>query len=320
MQLFLLFAAIYLCSAHEFVPTSKALDLSTFEEYTTFWNKTFSTDAEKMVRYQNFLASATRIAELSAVSPKARFGFTKFADMTQQEFKQKMTGFVAKEPLNINTEKREALEVHQMSAINWVAAGKTTPVKNQEQCGSCWAFSATETVESANLIAGRSVPALGPQEIVDCDRNDDGCNGGDPREALDWVKSQGGQDTEACYPYTAQNGACQSSRCSPALNVNNVYAVAGSEPSIYSALRSAPLSICCDAEPWQYYTGGILTAAQCGLSIDHAIQLVGYSPNSGGYWIVRNSWGADWGENGYIYLQYGQNTCGITSRVTGATA
>jgi len=298
------------------------LDFSTFEEYAQFWNKTYATDAEKMTRYQIFLASATKIAELKATSTKARFGFTKFADMTQQEFKTQMTGFVAKEPLNTEVEKREALDVSQMSPINWVAAGKTTPVKNQGQCGSCWAFSATETVESANLMVGRGVPAggLGPQEIVDCDRNDDGCNGGDPREALNWVRSQGGQDTEACYPYTAQNGACQESRCRPALNVNNVYAVAGSEPAIYSALRSMPLSICCDAEPWQYYTGGILTAAQCGLSIDHAIQLVGFSPNSGGYWIVRNSWGADWGENGYIYLQYGHNTCGITSRVTGATA
>jgi len=193
-------------------------------------------------------------------------------------------------------------------------------VKNQEQCGSCWAFSATETVESANLIAGKSVMPLGPQEIVDCDTNDDGCSGGDPREAMRWVQQQGGQDTEACYPYTAQNGNCMSSSCTPALNINAVNPVSGSESAIYQALGSMPLSICCDAEPWQYYTGGVLTAAQCGTSIDHAIQLTGYSPNQGGYWIVRNSWGADWGENGFIWLQYGQNTCGITSRVTGATA
>jgi C1A family cysteine protease len=296
------------------------LDYGTFLEYNQYWNKTYLSEVEMGQRYQNFLASAQKIAELNAVGG-ARFGFTKFADMTRDEFKRKMTGFVPKEPITFDeVEKRETLDVAQMSAINWVAAGKTTPVKNQEQCGSCWAFSATETVESATLLAGRSVPALAPQEIVDCDRNDDGCNGGDPREALSWVMSQGGQDTEACYPYTARDGSCAESRCRPAANINSVYPVAGSEPSIYSALRSAPLSICCDAEPWQYYTGGILRAAQCGLSIDHAIQLVGFSPNSGGYWIVRNSWGADWGENGYIYLQYGQNTCGITSRVTGARA
>jgi len=85
-------------------------------------------------------------------------------------------------------------------------------------------------------------------------------------------------------------------------------------------LTESPLSICADAEPWQHYTSGIMKASQCGHSIDHAIQLTGYSPNSGGYWIVRNSWGANWGEKGFIFLEYGQNTCGITSEVTSARA
>jgi len=312
-----------LASANEFISTTNTLDFTAFEEFNQYWNKTHDTDAEKQERFQNFLVSGKIIAELNANSNGARFGFTKFADMTRTEFKEKMTGYVRSTPIDAPViSKRDSLELSQMSAINWVAAGKTTPIKNQEQCGSCWAFSATETVESANLLAGRGVPGggLAPQEIVDCDSGEGGCNGGDPRQALQWVMSQGGQDTEACYPYTAQNGACYESRCSPALNIASVYPVAQNEPAIYNALRSAPLSICCDAEPWQYYTGGILTAAQCGDSIDHAIQLVGFSPNSGGYWIVRNSWGADWGENGYIYLQYGQDTCGITYEVTGATA
>jgi C1A family cysteine protease len=298
--------------------------MATFEEYLQFWNQTIPA-SEKQTRFNNFLSSAAEIAQLNANSKSARFGFTQFSHMSKDEFKQKMLGYKkGKSSIETPVEKKrgifEALDVHQMADINWVAAGKTTPIKNQEQCGSCWAFSATETVESANLIAGRGVPALSPQEIVDCDSGEAGFNGGDPRQALEWIRSVGGQDTDSCYPYTAQNGACYMSRCSPALNINNVYGVAQSEPSIYQALRSAPLSICCDAEPWQYYTGGILTAAQCGYSIDHAIQLVGYNSGSGGYWIVRNSWGASWGESGYIYLQYGQNTCGITTEVTGATA
>jgi len=312
MSLFLVFA-------------SATFDESTFDAYCTFWNKTHASHAEKKVRYHHFLASAGRIRELNANSARARFGFTQFADMGREEFKQKMTGFKTSRANKgqgiFNLQKRSAEEVYQMSAIDWVAAGKTTAVKNQEQCGSCWAFSATETVESANLMAGKSsVPNLSPQEIVDCDSADDGCNGGDPREALGWVMAQGGQDTNQCYPYTAQTGSCMNTQCTPALTIKTVNPVAEDESSIYSALQSAPLSICCDAEPWQYYTGGILDASQCGLTIDHAIQLTGFSPNSGGYWIVRNSWGVSWGENGFIYLQYGQNTCGITSEVTGATA
>jgi cathepsin F len=280
-----------------------------------FWNRTYTTHEHK-VHFKNFVAATHKITALNKNSRSATFGYSKFADMSAEDFKV-LLGFKTKEALNFPTDEVVGIP---SGAIDWVAKGMTTPVKNQEQCGSCWAFSATETVESANLLAGKQVMALGPQEIVDCDTNDDGCSGGDPREAMRWVESQGGQDTESCYPYTAQNGNCMESSCTPALNINAVNPVAGSEPAIYTALQSAPLSICCDAEPWQYYTGGILDAAQCGTSIDHAIQLTGYSPSQGGYWIVRNSWGADWGENGFIWLQYGQNCCGITSRVTGATA
>jgi len=291
-----------------------------FDEYTSFWNKTYATSEEKQTRLRNFINAGATIAELSAASPTATFGYTQFADMSPEEFAGKMLGFKSSTLLDI-TEQPEHVEAPG-GAINWVARGMTTPIKNQEQCGSCWAFSATETVESANLQAGRPMTIGAPQEIVDCDRNDDGCSGGDPREALSWVVQQGGLDTEQCYPYAGVNEECQSSRCqpSPNLRISSVTPIAPNENSIYQALQGSPLSICCDAQPWQYYSGGILSASACGLSIDHAIQLTGYSPNSGGYWIVRNSWGPSWGESGFIYLQFGQNTCGITSRVTAARA
>eukprot|EP01127_Copromyxa_protea_P019474 TRINITY_DN6335_c0_g1_i1.p1 TRINITY_DN6335_c0_g1~~TRINITY_DN6335_c0_g1_i1.p1 ORF type:complete len:206 (+),score=49.50 TRINITY_DN6335_c0_g1_i1:402-1019(+) len=195
--------------------------------------------------------------------------------------------------------------------------------RNRRVCQlGCWkAFSATETVESANLVAGKPLTIGSPQMIVDCDTNDGGCNGGDPREALSWVQSNG-LDTESCYPYTGVDGTCASGKCSPSpyLTVSAVNPVAEDEASIYEALKDGPLSIACDAEAWQFYDSGVLASSQCGLNIDHAIQLTGYSPNQGGYWIVRNSWGPDWGEKGFIYLQYGNNTCGITTEVTGATA
>jgi len=262
-----------------------------------------------------------KIQELNKDST-AKFGLTKFADMEPEEF-SKMNGFVKSTFPFAKPAASEAAPVDaaQLGAIDWVAKGMTTPVKNQQQCGSCWAFSATETVESANLLAGKQVPAGAPQMIVDCDSNDDGCNGGDPREALQWVQSNG-LDTESCYPYTAVDETCASSKCSPSssLTVSSVTPIASDENSIYTALTSSPLSICCDASAWQYYDSGILKADKCGQNIDHAIQLTGFSPNNGGYWIVRNSWGADWGEKGSIYLEYGKNTCGITSEVTAATA
>jgi hypothetical protein len=317
-MLLLLLALVAVSSGLVYKPAPHLSTRQAFDEYVVFWNKTYTT-IEKMVRYRNFVEAGQKIQKLNADSNNARFGYTQFADWSYGEFK-KLNGFIPSKPL---PEPRvvEKRAVHQSSPINWVAKGMTTPIKNQGQCGSCWAFSATETVESADLLCGRPMTIGSPQEIVDCDNNDDGCGGGDPREALGWVVQQGGLDTASCYPYVGQDQQCMSNQCSPSpnLRISTVTPVPGDEGQMYNYLTRSPLSICCDAAQWQYYEGGILTASQCGQSIDHAIQLVGYSPNSGGYWIVRNSWGASWGENGYIYLEYGTDTCGITYEVTGAS-
>jgi len=249
-------------------------------------------------------------------------GLTKFADMSPQEFKSKILMKTLHANYNRKVAKRDEEQSAPTRAVDWVAAGATTPVKNQLQCGSCWTFSATETIESANIIAKKISTStwLAPQEIVDCDTEGSGCEGGWPSQAMQWVIGEGGQDTESSYPYTGQDGTCASSQGTVGATIRSVVQVSQSESVMYSTLASKmPLSICADAEPWQDYSSGILTADQCSNNIDHAIQLTGYNPSQGGYWIVRNSWGADWGENGFIWLQYGQDTCGITSYVAYAT-
>jgi len=295
-----------------------------YEEYCVFWNKTYTTFSEKVTRFHNFKLNVAKIASANALTASkgegATFGLTKFSDWSAAEFKQ-LLGFRSSKPLPAISSEKRSVEQAPTGAIDWVAAGKTTPIKDQGQCGSCWAFSVVETVESANLMAGKTIQNGAPQEIVDCDSNDDGCNGGDPQEALDWVIKQGGLEAESDYPYQAEDGDCQQSSFSPVINIKKAIPIASNENTIYNSLKQyGPLSVCADAEPWQNYNGGILTADQCGSDVDHAIQLTGYSPKQGGYWIVRNSWGADWGENGFIYLQYGKDTCAITSEVTAATA
>jgi len=313
-------------SAKVYKPRRGISKLQAFEEYNQFWNKTHSSVAEKNARFLNFQENAKLIASANRHSKSATFGFTKFSDMSAREFKTKMTGFKPKNTILPASQRPELVaerkrDLQQPSgAIDWVAAGKTTPIKNQQQCGSCWAFSATETIESAILIASGSVQGGAPQEIVDCDTNDQGCNGGDPAEAMQWIISQGGQDLESCYPYTGQDGTCNSAQCTPTNKISSTGSVSQSESAIYTALQGMPPSICCDASAWQNYNGGILDGSQCGDNVDHAIQLTGYQPSQGGYWVVRNSWGADWGEQGFIWLQYGQNTCDITSEVTTASA
>jgi len=290
-----------------------------------FFNKTHASKVEMSLRYINFLKNARKIDEMNknrdpSKPHSAWYGFTTLSDLSTKEFRE-LLGLKLKNPPPVAHSQNLTAPG---GTINWVQAGKTTPVKNQGQCGSCWTFSAVETAESANLMKGNSAGGNpgSEQEIIDCDGSGGGCGGGDPRQAIQWIQQSGGIELQSCYPYEGQQGSCRSSSCSPAYSVNNVFPVGADENSIYSTLSSyGPLSIGVDAQSWQNYGGGIVYGSECGQAQDHAVQLVGYGPGSGGYWIVRNSWGPGWGGiGGYILLQWGTNTCGMADHVTGATA
>jgi len=319
--MFFVFLVALVAGIH-FEPPKGVSPVDHFEKYVAFFNKTYSTPHAKNKAFSNYLVSIKRVHKRQTLATLANkntvFGLTKFADMSPHEFKDK----ILMKTLKKHTPQLKRSEQQPSGAIDWVASGKTTPIKNQLQCGSCWTFSATETIESANLIKGKITTSdwLAPQEIVDCDTGGGGCNGGWPQQAMQWVIQSGGLDTEASYPYTGQDGTCASSSGTVGATISSVQGPISDEGDMYTQLGSSPLSICCDASAWQDYSGGVLTADQCGSDIDHAIQLTGYSPSQGGYWIVRNSWGASWGENGFIWLQYGQDTCGITSNVYYAVA
>jgi len=261
------------------------------------------------------------------IEGKFVYGVIKFMDLTPQEFHAIYLGYV---PSNTPVE-REYLTLSTEAVpdtYDWITLGKVTPVKNQEQCGSCWAFSATENIESVWMIAKNITPTtfkpLAPQQIVDCDTNDGGCNGGDTPTAYQYVISAKGQDTEASYPYKAVNGACKFKPADIEASITsfNYATKTHNEDEMKTATATvAPLSICVDAEPWQFYTGGIMKKAQCGNALDHCVQITGYNTAASEptpYWEVRNSWGADWGESGFIRLEYGTNTCGLADEATTA--
>jgi len=163
---------------------------------------------------------------------------------------------------------------------------------------------------------------LAPQQIVDCDKHDGGCNGGNPPTAYEYVISAGGMDTEASYPYKAVNEACHFKTDDVFTKISSYkYATkTRNEEEMKEATASvAPISICVDAQPWQFYNSGVMMRSQCGTSLDHCVQVEGYDTSaSTPYWNVRNSWGPRWGEKGYIRLQYGQNTCGLAQEATTA--
>lgn len=291
-------------------------------------SKNYVSQTEYETRLANFIATTKKVAALNAKSKAtnstATFAINKFADLTDAEFGVRlgMKGYVPKQVATATVAPKGVAA--PPNSFDWRSKGGITAIKDQEQCGSCWAFSCTESIESVYIIKGKkSVQPLAPQQIVDCDTTDSGCNGGDLPTCYQYVISTpNGLETEKDYPYQGTDGSCQadtSKEMDPITNFQYVIEQGSTDEMAMATFLAAntPMSIIVDASSWSSYSGGVLTADECGQDLDHAVQAVGYSGlDSNGYWIVRNSWGSDWGENGFIRLQMASNTCGLTSEVT----
>lgn len=206
------------------------------------------------------------------------------------------------------------------ASYTWVGSSCLTAVKNQEQCGSCYAFSATETVESSYCINTNTLYTLSPQQIVDCSGSygNQGCNGGWYYYAWQYLETHG-QEQESAYPYTGVDGTCSyNSSNGKVKTTSGGSQVTGNTAAMSAAIYKQPVSVAIQANTsvFQSYTSGIImNGSGCGIFLDHAVQAVGFNfSGSTPYYIVRNSWGASWGENGFVNMeatngQYG--TCGI---------
>jgi len=284
-------------------------------------------------RLMAYRMNSARIARLNqearAEGRDTQFALNKFSDLTPAEFRAKYLSGYKKSGLEYGT--AVDVEVTEQNlrdlpdSFNWVDQGKTTPVKDQQQCGSCWAFSATETIESAWFLAGNPLVNLAPQQIVDCDTTDSGCNGGWPYNAYAYIMGTGGQEPEVDYPYQGVDGTCQFNAADVAATITG-WSWVSQDPSTENTTMlnfigtTGPVSVCVDASSWQFYTGGVLQT--CTDNIDHCVQVTGYGQMDGlQVWNVRNSWGA-WGndDSGYIYIERGLNLCLIASYVTTVTA
>jgi cathepsin L len=185
-----------------------------------------------------------------------------------------------------------------------------TPVKDQGSCGSCWAFSTTESIESNLYINTGVSKVLSPQDVVSCTPNPDhcggtgGCNGAIAELGFKWVESNG-IATESEWPYHAVTGTCTNHTMTAIINGCVKLKENNYTDLLLAVATIGPISVSVDASRWGTYKSGIYSGcdSQPTLDIDHAVQLVGYGTQSGtDYWIVRNSWGASWGEQGYIRL------------------
>jgi C1A family cysteine protease len=298
------------------VACERGLETADFEAWVAEHGKVYATNAEYEKRALIFQANFAKAQALNEESLRnggdAAFGVTKFSDLTEEEFKNTylMTNY---EPSDEERFTETALEV--AADIDWRTRGVLTRVKDQGQCGSCWAFSATEAIESyARTTGHHALVELSPQQINSCDRGSGGCNGGSTQSAFNYVRTAGGIESEASYPYTSGRGVTGTCHADPSkfiVKIAGYRAVARGEPSLETALNNGPASVCVAANAFQTYRGGIL--AVCPGNIDHCVQAVGYTND---YWILRNSWGANWGEAGFLRLKRGADLCHVADDVT----
>jgi len=219
------------------------------------------------------------------------------------------------EESELNYEDAEIDLTANATPINWVSKGAVNAIKDQKQCGSCWAFSAVSAMESAHKIKSGKLLSFAEQQLVDCS-SAGSCNGGNVGAAFKYYEGKGAM-AESKYTYTARNGTCKYSSSNTGVKSTGHKSVTSNDPSaMKSALAGRPLSVgvAADSSAFGNYKSGIFNSSSCGTSLDHATVVVGWGSSGGtDYWIMRNSWGTSWGEKGYMRLAIvsGAGICGI---------
>jgi C1A family cysteine protease len=287
-----------------------------FIRYVAEYGKSYGTKAEFEFRAAEFKKKLAAIEEHNSQNGTHTVGLNQFADLTAKEMK-KMLGY-RQELKQTNAAPVLLDESNLQASVNWVTAGAVTPVKNQGMCGSCWAFSTTGAVEGAEFVATGKLVSLSEQQLVDCSKSfgNYGCNGGLMDFGFQYAQKNP-LETEGDYPYKATEGTCayvQSKGVGKVAGFQDV--TPGSVSQLQAALNKGPVSVAIEADQlsFQMYTSGVITSG-CGTNLDHGVLAVGYGTENGvDYFLVKNSWGASWGDKGFVKIAASsKNVCGILS-------
>jgi C1A family cysteine protease len=282
-----------------------------FKAYKAQYNKVYESVEVELYRMAIYYSNFIVIQMTNAEQREYELGENQFMDLAQEEWAAQ---FLIEFPEGYDYPEDTSNEVYAPpnAAFNWVdQKGKVGPVLNQGSCGSCWAFSATETVQSYFGVNKGELPSLSEQQLVDCSTSygNQGCNGGWPSWALNYVKASG-ITTSSAYPYTGRDGSCRAT--GGAYKINQVKTSAGCS-TLTADINTQPTSVCVDASNWSLYRSGVFS--NCGTNINHAVLATGW--DASGNWIIQNSWGTSWGQAGFITLKSG-NTCAVCNVLANA--
>jgi cathepsin L len=307
-----------------------------FLTWARIHGKTYESD-EIALRYRVWLKNSRFIEKHNAEGHPYTLAMNEFGDLHNEEFKAVYLGYRSTDAKAQRSLFEAPVSTNLPSSMDWRDRGAVTPIKNQGQCGSCWSFSATGSMEGAHFLSTNDLVGLSEQNLVDCSQKEgnEGCNGGLMDDAFEYVIKNNGIDTEASYPYNAVQGTCRFNSANVGATISSYQDIAsGNETALEAAVATiGPISVAMDASSssFQFYSSGIYWSYFCSpTALDHGVLAVGYgattktsstflesksgSWNGMDYWIVKNSWGTTWGQQGYFWLaRNDDNMCGVAT-------
>ncbi|XP_075551626.1 procathepsin L-like [Dermacentor variabilis] len=309
-------------SSHEILRTQ-------WEAFKATHKKSYQSNMEELLRFKIFSENTLLVARHNEKYARGlvsyKLGMNQFGDLLPHEFARMFNGYRGDRTAGRGSTFLPPANVNYSSlpeSMDWREKGAVTPVKNQGQCGSCWAFSTTGSLEGQHFLKTGVLVSLSEQNLVDCSETfgNHGCEGGLMDNAFQYIKANGGIDTEKSYPYEAEDGECRFKKQNVgATDTGFVDIEQGSEDDLKKAVATVgPVSVAIDAShsSFQLYSEGVYDETECSSEqLDHGVLVVGYGVEDGKkYWLVKNSWAESWGDNGYIKMSRDKdNQCGIAS-------